>query len=74
MRILILLMIIGLAYFNSFSGPLVFDDKPAISGNPTIREWGTALVPPDTGSSVTGRPPTGAGVFSEIVPVRWKPA
>lgn len=56
MRVLILLLIIGVAYFNSFSGPLVFDDKPAISGNPTIREWGTALLPPDTGSSVTGRP------------------
>lgn len=54
--VLILLSIIGLSYFNSFSGPLVFDDKPAISGNPSIREWGTALVPPDTGSSVTGRP------------------
>ncbi len=51
-----MLSIIGLSYFNSFSGPLVFDDKPAVSGNPTIREWGTALVPPDTGSSVTGRP------------------
>ena len=56
MRVLILFLVIGLAYFNSFTGPLVFDDKPAISGNPTIREWGTALVPPNTGSSVTGRP------------------
>ncbi len=56
MRVLIFLLIIGLAYFNSFSGPLVFDDKPAISGNPSIRGWGTALVPPNSGSSVTGRP------------------
>lgn len=56
MRVIILLGIGGLAYFNSFSGPLVFDDKPAISGNPTIREWATAVVPPNTGSSVTGRP------------------
>ncbi len=56
MRVFILLLVTGLSYFDSLSGPLVFDDKPAISGNPTIRAWGTALVPPDTGSSVTGRP------------------
>lgn len=55
-RIWIILLIALGSYFNSFSGPFVFDDKPAISGNPTIREWGTAWVPPNTGSSVTGRP------------------
>ncbi|MBK8856277.1 MAG: tetratricopeptide repeat protein [Opitutaceae bacterium] len=34
----------------------MFDDKPAIAGNPSIRQWTTALNPPDIGSGVTGRP------------------
>lgn len=52
----VLLLIAGLAYHNTFSGPFVFDDKPAITGNPTIRQLASALNPPDIGSSVTGRP------------------
>jgi len=55
-RIVIILLVALISYFNSFSGPFVFDDKPAVLGNPSIREWGTALRPPNTGSSVTGRP------------------
>lgn len=34
-----LLVVVGtlLAYHNSFTGPFIFDDVPAITGNPTIR-------------------------------------
>lgn len=54
-----LLLLAGLAaYHNSFVGPFVFDDLPAIRDNPTIRSlWPltTPLSPPsDTG--VGGRP------------------
>jgi tetratricopeptide (TPR) repeat protein len=53
----VLLMIAGVgAYHNTWSVPLMFDDKPAILSNPTIRQLGTALFPPADGSSVTGRP------------------
>lgn len=48
-----------LAYHNSLAGPFVFDDKPAILHNPTIRQlWplSVPLAPPADGSSVTGRP------------------
>ena len=34
----ILLILPWLAYTNSFSGPFVFDDVPAIMGNPSIRD------------------------------------
>lgn len=47
------------AYCNSFTGPLIFDDKPAIVENPTIRRlWALSevLSPPAIGSGVTGRP------------------
>ena len=47
------------AYSNSFSGPFVFDDLPAIVDNPTIRHlWppGGALSPPPGGATVSGRP------------------
>lgn len=56
---ILLLLLAGLAaYHNSFLGPFVFDDVPAIRDNPTIRTlWPltTPLTPPaDTG--VGGRP------------------
>ena len=48
------------AYHNSFSGPFIFDDGPAIIGNPTIRQLsslGEVLSPPrDAGQTVGGRP------------------
>src|SRR5260221_6241560 len=48
------------AYHNSFSGPFVFDDGPAVLGNPTIRhlsDCGTVLSPPrEGGQTVGGRP------------------
>lgn len=47
------------AYGNSLTGPFIFDDKPAIIDNPTIRQlWPLtdALNPPAIGSGVTGRP------------------
>ncbi|HTZ21714.1 MAG TPA: tetratricopeptide repeat protein [Opitutaceae bacterium] len=48
------------AYHDSFSGPFVFDDGPAILGNPTIRHLSTlgdVLSPPrEAGQTVGGRP------------------
>ena len=48
------------AYHNSFSGPFVFDDGPAVLGNPTIRHLsalGEVLSPPrESGQTVGGRP------------------
>jgi len=44
------------AYGRTFSAPLLFDDDSSIAGNPTIRHLGTALFPPNTGATVTGRP------------------
>ena len=42
-------------YARTWSAPLLFDDKPAILDNPTIRHWSTALwAPDDTGAG--GRP------------------
>jgi hypothetical protein len=42
-------------YSRTFSFPLLFDDKPAIVDNPTIRHWSTAFwAPYDTGAA--GRP------------------
>jgi protein O-mannosyl-transferase len=47
------------AYHNSFSGPFLFDDVPAIPGNETIRHlwplW-SVLSPPPGGLTVSGRP------------------
>ncbi len=43
------------AYHNSFSGPFIMDDYPAITGNPTIKHLGSALSPPPS-STVGGRP------------------
>jgi len=47
------------AYGNSFGGPFVFDDLPAIVENATIRSLSplqNALRPPPGGSTVEGRP------------------
>ncbi len=47
------------AYRTSFSGPFVFDGRPTIIDNPSIRHlWpiGPALHPPPIGSPVSGRP------------------
>ena len=48
------------AYHNSFTGPFVFDDVPAITGNPSIRQLGPlgAILSPtlDGGLTVSGRP------------------
>jgi tetratricopeptide (TPR) repeat protein len=43
------------AYHNSFAGPFVMDDTLAITGNPTIRHFGSALSPPGS-STAGGRP------------------
>ncbi len=45
------------AYRNTFTAPFVFDDERAVVENQTIRQWSTALFPPDdNGSGVRGRP------------------
>jgi tetratricopeptide (TPR) repeat protein len=43
-------------YYNSLSCPFTFDDRPAITQNPTIRHFGSALFPPSNGGGVIGRP------------------
>jgi len=43
------------AYRGTFSVPLLYDDKPTIVGNPTIRHWATVLLPPND-STASGRP------------------
>ena len=56
---LLLILSICAAWHNSFSGPFVLDDAPAIADNPTIRHiWppGDVLSPPGDGQTVTGRP------------------
>ena len=51
---------VGLAYANSFGGPFVFDDEPAILENATIRKlWplsGPLSPPREFGVTVAGRP------------------
>jgi tetratricopeptide (TPR) repeat protein len=42
-------------YSNSFSAPFVLDDQLAVSDNPTIRSFGSALSPPLSGTT-GGRP------------------
>lgn len=44
------------AWSNSFNGPFVLDDLPAIADNPTLRSWSAAFSPPHEGQTVTGRP------------------
>lgn len=59
LAVALLVLATFLAYANSFQGPFIFDDKPAILDNPTIRQlWPLTKVlsPPPVGSSVTGRP------------------
>lgn len=54
----LLVLVVGLAYANSFSGPFVFDDPTSVADNPTIRQlWppGPLLSPPVT-AGVGGRP------------------
>lgn len=50
------MVVVGLAaYSNSFSGPWVYDDIPAIAENPTIRSLAGSLLPPQ-GTTTSGRP------------------
>ena len=55
---LIIVLAGGLAYANSLTGPLVFDDSGSISDNPTIRDlWALVKVlRPPANETVAGRP------------------
>src|SRR5258708_28583990 len=48
------------AYSNSFSGPFVYDDTPAIAENLALRHFWpaihSALAPPEGGMTLAGRP------------------
>ena len=44
------------AWANSFRGPFVLDDLPAIAENATIQNFRTAFAPPADGQTVSGRP------------------
>jgi len=50
-----IIILTTLAYYNSFTVPLLFDDIPAIANNTTIRQWDTTLQPP-VASTAGGRP------------------
>src|SRR3954469_24280727 len=53
-----LVLVVLAAYWNSFGGPFVFDDVPAIRDNASIRNWGDlrrVLSPPER-TTVSGRP------------------
>ena len=45
-----------IAYANTLSAPFIFDDTNAITHNPSIRSWSTALFPPVAAGSAAGRP------------------
>jgi protein O-mannosyl-transferase len=51
-------LVVLAAYFNSFSGPLVFDDESSIAANPTIlRLWPAGeMFRPPISAGVAGRP------------------
>ncbi len=52
---LLLLLAAFAAYQNTFSVPFVYDDVPAIAGNPSIHQLSTALFPP-AHLTTSGRP------------------
>jgi len=52
----VLVAAVVLAYWNSLSAPLLFDDLSAVANNASIRQFSTALSPPADGSATTGRP------------------
>jgi len=51
-----LVAVIASVYAGTAHGPWVFDDWASIPDNPTLRHWRTALFPPASGITVTGRP------------------
>lgn len=47
------------AWSNSFQGPFILDDMPAITENATVQnlsDWRSVLAPPRDGQTVSGRP------------------
>jgi tetratricopeptide (TPR) repeat protein len=49
----IIILAVLAAYWNSFSGPFIFDDLPAIMENPAIRHLGSAWAPPNSGGMIS---------------------
>lgn len=59
LAVIVLALAAGLAWANSFGGPFMLDDLPAIAENPTIQHLSSlreVLSPPGNGQTVTGRP------------------
>jgi Flp pilus assembly protein TadD len=52
----IIILAVLAAYWNSFSGPFIFDDYRSIMVNSTIRQLGSSWSPPHDPSGVIGRP------------------
>jgi tetratricopeptide (TPR) repeat protein len=54
----LLVVVVSLAYANSFHGPFIFDDVPSIVENQSIRHLGSArvLAAPPEALTTTGRP------------------
>ncbi len=66
---LALAAIVFAAWSNSFHGPFILDDMPAITENSTIRnlsDWRATLSPPGQGQTVSGRP-----VVNLTLAVNW---
>lgn len=52
----LLALAVTLAWWDSLAVPFLYDDLPAIVENTTIRQWDTALAPPNSGVASAGRP------------------
>ena len=52
----VLVLVAVAVYWNSLDVPFLFDDRPTVLENPTIRHLRDALSPPQNGSSAVGRP------------------
>jgi tetratricopeptide (TPR) repeat protein len=55
LAVAVLVALTAAIYSRTFSVPLLYDDIPAISENPTIGHWRTALFPPPN-TTASGRP------------------
>ncbi len=64
-----LALAMGVAWSNSFDGPFILDDMPAITENPTVQDLSdgrAVLSPPRDGQTVSGRP-----VVNATLAINW---